>query len=287
MGEKGFNVVKALNSIKNKVSLTCIIGKDKGVIDDCSIQLVNFCKDNEIDYCLRNGSGTLTNHCDLSIAAGWRWMIRDIAHEKLIIFHDSLLPKYRGFSPLVNALLNKEGTTGVTALLGADNYDEGNIILQHRIHLHYPTNIESEIKRISEIYGSMAIELVTKLLDGSINLRGTPQDENEISYSLWRDEQDYRINWNNSAEDILHFIACVGKPYLGASTTLNGKFVRINKASTLPEIKIENRTPGKVIFRKGIFPIVVCGSGLLLVEDIRGENNISILPLESLRIRFI
>jgi methionyl-tRNA formyltransferase len=50
---------------------------------------------------------------DFNIAISWRWMLKV---SNLIVIHDSLLPKYRGFSPLVNMLINGEDTLGVTVL---------------------------------------------------------------------------------------------------------------------------------------------------------------------------
>lgn len=286
LGEKGFNVVYALSSLGKKISLTCIIGQDEAVLSDYSLKLIHFCQNNGIEYFIRNKSTPSISDFDLLIAAGWRWMIHGIKKEKLIVFHDSLLPRYRGFAPLVNALLNMEKRIGVSALLGAEDYDKGNIILQHSIDVTYPTCIKNEIKNVSKIYASMAIELVSGIGDGSINLEGRPQDESKASYSLWRDDQDYFINWKNSAADILHFINCVGDPYLGASSVLNGAVVRIHKASLVADVSVENRDPGKVIFHKNGFPIVVCGSGLLLLEDIRNFQNEYILPLENFRSRF-
>jgi len=230
LGEKGFNVIKALSSFGSQISLACVIGEDKNVLDDYSIRLMQWCQENEVSYYSRNKSNIPIDDFDLYIAAGWRWMIKNITKEKLVVFHDSLLPRYRGFSPLVNALLNKERTIGVTALFGAEEYDKGNIILQHSIDVAYPTNIKNEIKRISQIYATMAIELASKLKNHTVNFESSPQDENNASYSLWRDEQDYRINWSDTAENISHFISCLGTPYLGASTTLNDKLVRIHKA---------------------------------------------------------
>ncbi len=287
LGEKGFNLVKAISSLGNQVSLACVIGEDNNVLDDYSMRLMQWCQKNKVAYYFQNKSNIPVDGYDLYIAAGWRWMIRNIAKEKLIIFHDSLLPRYRGFTPLVSALLNKERTIGVTALFGSEEFDKGNIILQHCIDVAYPTNIEYEIKRISQIYATMAIELVSKLNNDAFNFESFPQDESNASYSLWRDEQDYRINWFDTAENISHFISCLGNPYLGASTTLNDKTIRIHKASHLGEIKIENRTPGKVFFQECGLPIVVCGFGLLLIEDIRDNQNKSILPLAKFRSRFV
>jgi methionyl-tRNA formyltransferase len=286
LGEKGFNVVNALNILPGGISITCIIGRDQNVLDDYSDQLRGYCEKNKIKYYFRNEYPVDINDYDLFIAIGWRWMIENVPKEKLIVFHDSLLPKYRGFAPLVSALINKERMTGVTALIGSKDYDTGNIILQRSMNLYYPTSIKNEIQRISKVYASLAIELVTKLQNGSINLTGYPQDESCASYSLWRDEDDYSINWHNSSEDILHFIECVGNPYFGASCMLNGQLVRIHKARLIEDVKIENRMPGKVIFKQNGLPVMVCGTGLILLEEVRNDKNINILPLGFFRAKF-
>jgi len=203
-----------------------------------------------------------------------------------LISHDSLLPKYRGFAPLVNALINREKVTGVTALLGAEDYDTGNIILQKRMDVECPTEIGTEIQRISKVYANLAIELVSKYNDESISRRDYPQDEIKASYSLWLDEEDYRINWNGDSKDIEHFISCVGHPYRGAATLLNGGKVKITKGIPRADVKIENRSPGKIIFMEFGYPVVVCGTGLIILKEISDENGKSILPLKVFRSRF-
>ncbi len=266
----------------------CVIGQDDGLADDCSARLAAFCDERGIRYSLRNDKAIAygEDKYDLFLAVGWRWIIRGIPQEKLIIFHDSLLPRYRGFAPLVNALINKEKITGVTALLGAEKYDAGNILLQKSLAVVYPTNIEREIHRMSIAYANLAVELLTKLDNGEIHISGYSQDENKATYSLWRDEEDYRIDWNDDANNIEHFISCVGHPYRGASAILNASTVRILKARVGEDVKIENRTSGKVIFIESNLPVVVCGKGLLVLEDIRDARGKCMLPLKKFRSRF-
>jgi methionyl-tRNA formyltransferase len=286
LGEKGFSVVKALSELTSTYSIYCVIGQDEGVDDDYSTRLASLCNQHGIGYSLRKDITYCVDDYDLFLAVGWRWIIRDIPQEKLIVFHDSLLPRYRGFAPLVNALINKESITGVTALLGAEEYDKGNILLQKSLEINYPTNIKQEIHRISNVYANLATELFAKLNNGTINRIGYPQEENESTYSLWRDEEDYRIDWNDDAINIEHFIRCVGRPYRGASSVLNGATVRILKASVRADAKIENRSPGKVVFVEANLPVVVCGSGLLVLEVVQNDHGESILPLKSFRSRF-
>ena len=286
LGQKGFAVVKALSSLMCVSSITCVIGQDNEVDDDWSFKLREFCILNKIMYEDSNAVSDIDNY-DLYLAVGWRWLIKSVPKDKLIIFHDSLLPRYRGFSPLVSALLNREELTGVTAFLASDEYDKGNILMQHQIRLNYPTYISHEILRISIVYADLAVDLVSKFHNRSINMLGVPQDENNATYSLWRSEEDYRINWSDTAENILHFINCIGEPYKGASALLNGKLVRILKANSRPDVAIENRSVGKVIFFDGIFPVVVCGAGLLQLEHVMDSEGVPVLPLEKFRSRFI
>ena len=60
-------------------------------------------------------------------------MIRD--KSKLIVFHDSVLPKLRGFNPLVTSLINGYEEIGVTVLYGTEDFDRGEIILQKKVNI--------------------------------------------------------------------------------------------------------------------------------------------------------
>lgn len=286
LGLKGFSVVKALVESSSAQTICCVIGQDKGVTDDCSAELANYCDARNIQYSFRGNVIYDKDDYDLFLAVGWRWIIRNIPQEKLIVFHDSLLPRYRGFAPLVNALINKESETGVTALLGTEEYDRGNILLQKKLNIIYPTNIQREIHRISILYGELAVELFSQLNSETIDRIGYPQDEKAATYSLWRDEGDYRIDWSDDANSIEHFISCVSRPYKGASGILSGATIRIFKALARPDVKIENRSPGKVVFVDANLPVVVCGSGLLMLTEVQDEHGESMLPLKSFRSRF-
>lgn len=245
-----------------------------------------FCSQNNIEFEFRETQRFNFEIFDLCFCIGWRWMVQNVPSHKLIIFHDSLLPKYRGFAPLVNALLNREEKVGVSAILGAKEYDKGNILIQCEMEVTYPTYINIEISRISLLYANLALDLIKKISKSEFDMKGNPQEEIKASYSLWLDDEDYRINWSENAENILHFINCVGHPYKGASSILKGELIRIFKGSILSDLSIVNRTPGKVIFIEKGFPVIVCGKGLLLVTDVRNNIGDSILPLKNFRSRF-
>jgi len=225
---------------------------------------------------------------EYAFAISWRWLI-NLEQTELIIFHDSLLPRYRGFGPLVSSLINGDHEIGVTALFSHDEYDKGDIIAQDAKSITYPLTIQQAIDTITDCYVSLATEITSKIMRGH-PLDGQPQEEADASYSLWRDDQDYHIDWTKSAAEIKRFVDAVSFPYKGAFTLINNRPARVLEADALGDVHIENRTPGKIIFVQEGHPIVVCGSGLLrvcsAVSDNEDGEEVSLLPLNKFRTRF-
>jgi methionyl-tRNA formyltransferase len=258
---------------------------DSGVKQDCYTSIEAVCSEHGIPFFSRQSAGPIET--DYAFAVGWRWMIE--TEKRLIIFHDSLLPRYRGFAPLVASLINQEPEIGVTALFASNAYDCGDIIAQRSLTVSYPIRIAEAIERITPLYCELGLELIEKIIKDQ-PITGTKQNKQEATYSLWRDERDYQIDWLDSAFSIQRFIDAVSFPYQGACTLLNGKKVRILNALPLQDVVIENRSTsiGKVIFVEEGYPVVVCGTGLLkltvMVEDEVSHH--SVLPLRKFRSRF-
>ncbi|AUV13247.1 formyltransferase family protein [Aeromonas caviae] len=279
-GLKGFKAIQGFREKTNKIIV--VIGKDINVKNDFSNEIETYCRQENLKYYFS------AKHADkhefgLAVAAGWQRMIFDIPFSALIVFHDSLLPKYRGFNPLVTALLNKDDCVGVTALMAADKYDRGDILSQVRVPVVYPITIEDAIIMVSDAYFHIAGEIYDLFTLGL--LHGKPQDESLATYSLWRDNDDYAIDWSLDSHTIERHINSVGYPYLGASSLVDGALVRIKKVSLVRDVVIENRTPGKIIFFENNMPVVVCGQGLLRLESIEDDSG-NKLEINKLRIRF-
>ncbi|MDY0016259.1 MAG: formyltransferase family protein [Candidatus Delongbacteria bacterium] len=283
MTQKGYRVLEEI--CKNKFGALIdkvVVGKDKNIDNDYSHEISELCVINNINYCYRNDLKEINT--EYSIAVSWRWMI-DCKITKLIVVHDSILPKYRGYAPLVNSLINGETRIGVTALFAAEEYDKGDIIAQSVQEISYPIKIADAIERIIYNYIEVVIKVVNLISEERQMIR-TEQNEAEASYSLWRDEEDYSINWENSSEEIKRFIDAVGKPYSGASSFIGARKVRILDAEEFEDKNIENRITGKLIFISEGCPIIVCGKGLIKIKkmifDDTGEEAV---PLKNYRIR--
>jgi methionyl-tRNA formyltransferase len=282
MTEKGYRVLEALALNFQQVIECVVTSRDPSIEKDYYNEIVAFCKENDIRVHDRKTLKTVNSN--YAFAISWRWLI-DSSTTTLIVFHDSLLPKYRGFSPLISALTNGDKKIGVTALFATEKYDCGDIIAQSSSPVNYPIKIQRAIELLVKNYTDLAIEITQKIVKETA-LHGVKQDETKASYSLWRDEKDYYIDWEQDAERIKRFTDAVSYPYKGSLTIIEGKKARILEAEVVENVHIENRTPGKIIFFKQNKPVAVCRKGLLRIVDIvDDETGESLLPFHKFRLR--
>lgn len=283
MNQKGYTVLKSFLKFFDSKNIEYVVSaEDKNIKKDYYSEIKDLCRKSNVNFYDRKDK--IPNFDGYKFAIGWRWIIQN--NKNLIVFHDSILPKYRGFAPLVNSLINGEEQIGVTALFASEDYDKGDIIAQEKIIITYPIKIKEAISLITPLYSKLVNEIFEKIKRNE-KIPRRKQNEYEATYSLWRDEKDYKINWNDSAKKIKRLIDAVGFPYNGAYTFLNGKKIIVNEVELIDDLKIENRDAGKVIFFKAGYPAVVCGQGILLIKDASYiENNESILPLKKFRSRF-
>ena len=285
MSEKGYNALKSIIAeFGSNVLDLIVVGRDKQVSNDYSKEILKI--SNEYGIKTVDRSETYTVNTPYAIAISWRWMIATSDTFQLITLHDSLLPKYRGFSPLVNQLINQEKYIGVSAILSTEEYDKGDIIFQTKTAIEYPIKIKDAIAKVSKLYAEVILRVVT-LLGKKESLVLVSQNEAEASYSLWRNENDYSIDWNQKSSTIRRFIDAVGEPYKGASTKMLGKKIRIYEVNEEQDVQIINRDCGKVIFMRDGYPVIVCGEGLLKITNaIYEDSGASIFPFKKFRIQF-
>lgn len=274
LGKKALKALEAVSPSQLSAVAMIVIGQDKNVVNDYSEDIRLWAENNNISWCLRDGVAAAGIVCDYHIAVGWRWLLPAGTEQKLIVFHDSLLPQYRGYNPLVTALINGDTEIGATCFWADEGADTGPVLLSEKKAISYPIKISAAIDIVAELYGNMLNRLLDILETGESHA-GIPQDETKATYSLWRDETDYLIDWNNSAAFIQRFINAAGYPYKGAFFYHNNEKIRVSDATVLPDVVISNRTPGKVFSIANGCATVVCGSGLLRIDKMTdGQGNI-------------
>lgn len=283
---KGLQVLRIIikSKLHNLISFVNI-GRDKGVQNDYSNEILALCKAHGIAYYYR-GDALPLEEIDYIIAISWRWMI-STEDTQLIVLHDSLLPKYRGFAPLVSALKNGEPKIGVTALFASDKYDEGPIIAQKSVDVEYPLKINDAIELISELYQDIAVDLL-KGISSDTPLASYAQNDLQATYSLWLNEDDYFVNWDWDAAYIERFVNATGFPFDGAKALINNRIVSIKEVQIVSDLKIENRTSGKVIYIDSDGkPAIVCGRGIVMLNDaIYLDDETKLIPFNKFRTKF-
>lgn len=189
--------------------------------------------------------------------------ILDIPKFGVINVHASLLPKYRGASPIHYAILNGEEKTGVTIMKTDVGIDTGDILLKEEINI-------GENETCGELFERLSA-LGAKLLDSALDLiesgkaKFIPQDEEKATYTKMIKKEDALIDWARSAKDIKNQVRAFN-PYPAAYTFLNGEQVKIFDAEVLSGG--EKGKAGEIIATKSEF-IAYCGDGALKIKSLQ------------------
>ena len=210
---------------------------------------------------------------DLMFPVSWRYLIPLSVYRRsrlgTFVFHDSLLPTYRGFSPTVWAILNGETQTRVTLFEMADDVDEGDIVAQQVVPIGPDDTIAMVMEAVTQSYLQLLAENIEQLRLGTAPRR--PQDHALATYTSKRLPEDNLIDWNRSTSRIYDLIRAVGQPYAGAYTNLGDRRLRVWSAQRLPrERRYIGGVPGRVVeVRRGEGSIVLTGDGSLLLKEVQ------------------
>jgi methionyl-tRNA formyltransferase len=196
---------------------------------------------------------------DLCLVAGWYWLIPDetrrVVRDGLIGVHNSLLPKYRGGSPLVWALINGERRVGASFFSLDAGMDAGPVWLQVSVDVGPDEYVGSVLERLEGECVQAFRDALPRLLAGALIPR--PQDHSQATYCAQRLPEDGEIDWSSPAADVFNFIRAQAAPYPGAFTLLDGRKLTVVRAA-----RVDARhygTPGQVARVDAEGVLVVCG----------------------------
>ena len=175
--------------------------------------------------------------------------------------HASLLPKFRGASPIQSAILAGETHTGVTVMRTELSLDTGDILLVKRCEIGDKNcaELSAELSRLSAEAAVEAVELIDKG-----NLQLLMQDEAKVTFCKKIQKSDCRIDFSNSAKDICRLIRAMNpEPY--AYCEQSGVVLNILRATETDG----DGAVGEVINadKKGI--VVKCGVGAIRIEELQ------------------
>lgn len=210
---------------------------------------------------------------DLFVVVAFRILPREvfeIPSKGTINLHASLLPKYRGAAPIQWAIIKGETKTGVTTFFIDERIDTGHLIMQREVEI-------GEDETAGQLHDRLALtgaELLTETVEQIALGRAvrTPQKDEEATPAPKLKKEDGRIDWSKSAEDIRNHIRGMN-PFPGAYSELNGRKIKIYKASFVVQNGVEETTPGEVVKtddKEGF--VVSTGKGFLSLLEVQPEG---------------
>ena len=215
-----------------------------------------------------------TTDIDLLLVVSWRYLLSPEIYQRprlgTFVFHDSLLPAYRGFSPTVWAIINGESQTGVTLFNIAAEVDAGDIVDQQSVPIGSDDTIAQVMEKVTQIYMELLERNLMRLLTG--DAPRTPQDHARATYTCKRVPQDNLIDWHSTSDRIYNLIRAVTAPYPGTYTYLGGRKLRVWSASKV-DSQFVGCIPGRVArVLPGMGAVVLTGDGALLLKDMQLNN---------------
>lgn len=193
--------------------------------------------------------------------------------------HGSLLPKYRGASPVQAALLNNDGETGVSLILMDEKMDHGDILAMQSIKIENSDNTTSLLDKLAIIGGYLLIKTLPDFAAGT--LKATPQNHKKATFCGLIKKEDGLIDWEKmNGQDIFNrFRAYL--PWPGIYCFMNDKRLLLLDMS-LNE-KIIGLTPGKFYNKNGKLLIAGKDGQTLEIKKLQWEGKNPVNAEEFLR----
>lgn len=181
--------------------------------------------------------------------------------------HASLLPKYRGASPIQWSIINGDSETGVTIMHMAAGLDTGDIILQRTLPLDGTETAGSLYDALTELSGPVLLEALDKIEDGTAER--IPQDDSKSCYVSVLKKSMGLLSFEKSAVELERLIRGL-IPWPGAFFYLkNGKMLKLWKCGVAAEYA--EGEPGQIIIKdERLF--IVTGEGSLEVFELQLEG---------------
>ena len=184
--------------------------------------------------------------------------ILDLPKYACINVHGSLLPKYRGASPIQRSVLSGDSVTGVTTMLMSEGIDTGDILLKKE----YPIDINETSGEVFDALAHLAPDLLIETIEKFVKNEIIPekQNENGATYAPMLTKDEALIDWSRPSYEIHNLIRGMS-PWPVAFTFFNGKKLKIF-SSRLTDEKT-TLAKGKLISDKNRLK-VSCSDGAVL-----------------------
>lgn len=194
--------------------------------------------------------------------------IIDIPKYGIINVHSSLLPKYRGASPIHSAILNGDKESGVSIMYIEEGLDSGDVILKETCEITEDDTLGTLHDRLKEL-GAIGLEKALKLIEVG-EVKAEKQDDSKATFVKPITKEQAKIDWNNTKEVIFNQIRGLN-PFPGAYThNEKNENIKIYKSEKLEKEYVGENGTVVEMTKKG--PVVKVANGALRLLEIKFEG---------------
>lgn len=188
--------------------------------------------------------------------------------------HASLLPKYRGSSPIQWAIINGEKETGITIMKTVKAVDAGDVLLTHTTQIGENETAGELFDRLALMGGEAIVKAIEMLDNGSAVF--TPQDENLVTHCSMISKEDGKVDFSKTATQIDCFVRGM-TPWPSAFTHYGDKTLKIFDVEKVDCLN-NNAKCGEVLFsdtKNGLVVKVKDGAIRLCQIQLEGSKRMS------------
>ncbi|MBQ8642190.1 MAG: methionyl-tRNA formyltransferase [Clostridia bacterium] len=176
--------------------------------------------------------------------------------------HGSLLPLYRGASPIQRSIMDGHTRTGITAMYMADGIDTGDMLLKGACDILPEDDFGTLHDKLADIAGKLLCQVIDRILDGTLEEGREPQNDAEATHAPKILKEDTVLDFNRPAGELWCQVRGLSPAPLAMTKTPDGKLLKI--AAAVPADKTHDAVPGTVLaLDKGI--LIACGEGTALL----------------------
>ena len=203
--------------------------------------------------------------------------IIEIPKYGIINVHSSLLPKYRGASPIHSAILNGEKETGVSIMYIEEGLDSGDVILMESCEITETDTLGTLHDKLKVIGAELLGKAITLMEKEEVT--SSPQDHTKATFVKPITKEEEKIDWSRPAEEVYNKVRGLN-PFPGAYTTFKGTVVKIYETEKDYE-EYEGDFGEIVALKKKHGPVVKLRDGNLILKNVKlqGKKNQSGIDL--------
>ena len=188
--------------------------------------------------------------------------------------HASLLPRWRGASPIQHAILAGDAETGVCLMQMDEGLDTGPVYACMPTPISPTETAASLHDRLAELGTNLLGVHLDNIVDGK--LTPVPQDDEQSTYAPMISKEDGRLNWQQTSNEIDRRIRAM-TPWPGAFTTWQGELLKI-KSAAVADGRLPAGEPGKVVAYQEGAAVLTADSGLVLEEIQLAGKRVTAVP---------